>query len=125
MESGKMANKKLQLIALKKDMYENTAHSAYDFDKVTEINQHLSGVIDETLSYKNTQKQAEKVYSRLKNRVEVQLLRSCEGKMAKGAIIIPAYMAKGLEFDVVMVYNANEQNYSSKFDKKLRENLSK
>ena len=28
-------------------------------------------------------------------------------------------MAKGLEFDVVIVYDVNKENYSSDFDKKL------
>lgn len=34
-------------------------------------------------------------------------------------LVIPAYMAKGLEFDAVLVYNVSKSNYSSALDKKL------
>jgi len=37
----------------------------------------------------------------------------------KGTLIIPAYMAKGLEFDVVLMYNISKNNYSSNLDRKL------
>jgi len=40
-------------------------------------------------------------------------------QVEKGVMVIPSYMAKGLEFDVVMVYGANRENYSSEFDRKL------
>ncbi len=34
-------------------------------------------------------------------------------------LVVPAYMAKGLEFDAVLVYNVSKSNYSSSLDKKL------
>lgn len=34
-------------------------------------------------------------------------------------LVIAAYMAKGLEFDAVLVYNVSKNNYSSELDKKL------
>ncbi len=34
-------------------------------------------------------------------------------------MIIPAYLAKGLEFDVVLVYGANQERYTTEFDQKL------
>ncbi len=34
-------------------------------------------------------------------------------------LVIPAYMAKGLEFDAILVYNVSKTNYSSLLDKKL------
>ncbi|MDI9462481.1 MAG: ATP-binding domain-containing protein [Bacillota bacterium] len=33
--------------------------------------------------------------------------------------IMPVYMAKGLEFDAVLVYEANDVNYRNAEDKKL------
>ena len=36
-----------------------------------------------------------------------------------GTIIIPVYMAKGLEFDVVLVYGADNISYNTEYDKKL------
>lgn len=38
---------------------------------------------------------------------------------AKGAFIIPVYLAKGLEFDAVFVYGADARHYNTDEDKKL------
>lgn len=66
-----------------------------------------------------TQTEAEKVYCRLKASVQITLIKPRGGEVIKGALVIPSYMAKGLEFDVVIVYDVNKENYSSEFDKKL------
>lgn len=34
-------------------------------------------------------------------------------------MVMPSYMAKGLEFDVVLVYNVSKENYKSDYDKRL------
>ena len=37
-----------------------------------------------------------------------------------GLCIMPSYLSKGLEFDAVIIYNANDRNYSSRnIDMKL------
>ncbi len=36
-----------------------------------------------------------------------------------GTLIVPAYMAKGLEFDAVLIYNVSKDHYSSHLDQKL------
>ena len=66
-----------------------------------------------------TQDDAEKVYCRLKKSVQITLIKPRGGEVIKGALVIPSYMAKGLEFDVVIVYDVNKENYSSDYDKKL------
>ncbi|MHB9095564.1 MAG: HelD family protein [Eubacteriales bacterium] len=66
-----------------------------------------------------TQQEAEIVHSKLKNLIKIKLIKPHDGTVEKGVSVIPAYMAKGLEFDVVMVYCADKGNYSSEFDRKL------
>ena len=66
-----------------------------------------------------TQDDAEKVYCRLGKSVQITLIKPRDGEVIKGALVIPSYMAKGLEFDVVIVYDVNKESYSSDFDKKL------
>ncbi len=66
-----------------------------------------------------TFREAEEIYTRLEGQVGVRLLRREEGKVEKGVMIIPAYLAKGLEFDVVLVYGVNQENYTTEFDRKL------
>lgn len=66
-----------------------------------------------------TQEDAEKVFSRLKKSVELTLIKPRGGEVTKGALVIPTYMAKGLEFDVVIIYDVNKENYASDFDRQL------
>lgn len=66
-----------------------------------------------------TQKEAEKVFSRLKKSVQLTLIKPQDGEVIKGALVIPTYMAKGLEFDVVIIYDVNKENYVSDFDRQL------
>ena len=66
-----------------------------------------------------TQDEAEKVYCRLKKTVQITQIKPQGGEVIKGALVIPSYMAKGLEFDVVIVYDVSKRNYSSDFDEKL------
>ena len=37
----------------------------------------------------------------------------------KGLLILPVYLAKGIEFDAVLIYNASEEQYSREFERKL------
>jgi DNA helicase II / ATP-dependent DNA helicase PcrA len=66
-----------------------------------------------------TQEDAEKVFSRLEKSVYLTLIKPRGGEVIKGALVIPTYMAKGLEFDVVIVYDANKENYVNDFDRQL------
>ena len=66
-----------------------------------------------------TQDDAQKVYSRLKKSVQITLIKPRDGEVIQGTLVIPSYMAKGLEFDVVIVYNVSKENYWSNSDKKL------
>ncbi len=42
----------------------------------------------------------------------------CESQVG-GILVVPVYMAKGLEFDGVIVYNASEERYHSSYDRQL------
>lgn len=66
-----------------------------------------------------TQAQAEQVAASLEKSLKINLIKPNEGTMEQGIMVIPSYLAKGLEFDVVIVYDANEDNYASELDGKL------
>ncbi len=55
--------------------------------------------------------EADKLYEMLKNDVEISLITEDTKKFYKELIIVPAYLAKGLEFDCVIVYNNRENSY--------------
>lgn len=66
-----------------------------------------------------SRKEAIELFSRLNGKINVRLIDYPENDDLSGTVIIPVYMAKGLEFDAVMVYNVNSLSYSTEYDKKL------
>lgn len=66
-----------------------------------------------------TQQEAAQVYAGLKERLPLKLIHPQGDAVEKGILVIPSYMAKGLEFDVVLVANADEANYHTPLDRRL------
>lgn len=63
--------------------------------------------------------EAESLYDRLQHVTEINLISSDNDEIQKGITIMPIYLAKGLEFDVVLIYNASMENFSTELDRKL------
>jgi len=59
-ETENLSGRKRRLIASRKDMWENTVHFSEDFDRLTEVNQYLSEVNNQTATYMNTKTKVEK-----------------------------------------------------------------
>ena len=55
--------------------------------------------------------EAEKIYNLLKDSVAISLVNADSKRFKKECIIIPAYAAKGLEFDSVIIYNDRNNSY--------------
>jgi DNA helicase-2/ATP-dependent DNA helicase PcrA len=67
-----------------------------------------------------TQKQAGKISDALQAEgVETQLLNDESRDFTRGVIVCTAHMAKGLEFDQVVVPEVNDKNYSTVMDRNL------
>lgn len=66
-----------------------------------------------------TAAEAEKLHARLKDKVNIKLVCSGGDEIEKGALVIPSYLAKGLEFDTVLASDVSADNYSSELDRKL------
>jgi DNA helicase-2/ATP-dependent DNA helicase PcrA len=58
-----------------------------------------------------TKKEAKEVYGYLKDMVQIKAITGEDEEYMNDAVIIPSYLAKGLEFDVVIIYNAGSGNY--------------
>ncbi len=54
---------------------------------------------------------AVKLYEELKDKLPISILNSQSEEFNKALVIIPAYLAKGLEFDSVIVYSDGESKY--------------
>lgn len=66
-----------------------------------------------------TRQEAEQAFTELKVHGELRAILSDSDLFRNDAVIIPAYLAKGLEFDVVLIYNAGEDNYGSEEERLL------
>ncbi len=65
-------------------------------------------------------KEASNLYFNLSNKIKIKLVDYLDyDSVLEGILILPVYLAKGLEFDAVIVYEANNSNYNTEFDKKL------
>lgn len=64
---------------------------------------------------------AEKLYKSLEKLIpaHLHLVGPDSRKFYKGITVIPVYMAKGLEFDAVIVYGADKKNYFTELDNRL------
>lgn len=66
-----------------------------------------------------TLKEAEQVYEKLHGRHEVTVIRTENQRLVPGTIIVPAYLAKGLEFDAVIMWDASATNYHGDDERQL------
>lgn len=66
-----------------------------------------------------TVKETDEAYNFLKDRVQVKSVKKDDEEYINDTLIIPAYLAKGLEFDVVLIYNAGNGNYSCEEERLL------
>ena len=68
--------------------------------------------------YKNTaivtkdEKTAQKIFEELKEKYKISLIDANTKEFNKELLIIPAYLAKGLEFDSVIVYQDETSKYT-------------
>lgn len=60
-----------------------------------------------------------KLYERIKDSVEVELIADDENEYKGGFVIMPVYMSKGLEFDGVVIYDAGDWSYNNELHRRL------
>lgn len=51
--------------------------------------------------------------------LKVHVVRPGEKRFRRGIVIIPSYMAKGLEFEAVVIYDASKNRYSHESDRRV------
>lgn len=63
--------------------------------------------------------ESEEVYKYLNQHIQVKLLEPNTHTYHKGVLVIPTYLAKGIEFDAVIVYNASKARYQDDLERNL------
>lgn len=67
-----------------------------------------------------TQRQADELYESIREDLpQLHLLTEKSTAFIQGAVVAAAHLAKGLEFDHVLVPNVSEENYSTEMDRNL------
>lgn len=66
-----------------------------------------------------TERSAIRLFEQLKHRLDIQLIQPGSISDLQGAFIIPLYMSKGLEFDAVLICDADSRTYQDDDDKNL------
>lgn len=71
------------------------------------------GIITRTLG------EAKSVYAYLKDKTKVKAILDDEDDYDSETLVIPAYLAKGLEFDVVIIFNVGDEHYKGEEERLL------
>ena len=58
-------------------------------------------------------------YEALNHIDNIKLVKSNSAEYEQGIVVIPAYLAKGIEFDAVIIYNASKDVYSDESVRRL------
>ncbi|MEH7464730.1 RNA polymerase recycling motor HelD [Bacillus thuringiensis] len=66
-----------------------------------------------------TAEESKSVYDLLQQYVQIHLIQKETASFDSGVLIIPSYLAKGVEFDAVIIYNASNQQYRKESERKL------
>lgn len=56
-------------------------------------------------------REAKQVYRQLHGQITTTLLKDADRTLPKGVLVLPIYLAKGLEFDSVIAWDTSQQNY--------------
>ncbi len=59
------------------------------------------------------------LFQKIKDKLDIALITHRSTSDLRGVFIIPVYMSKGLEFDAVLICDADSQNYQDEDDKNL------
>ena len=66
-----------------------------------------------------TEKNALTLFKNLNGKIDVRVMKNESPSELRGVFIIPVYLSKGLEFDAVLICDADDMNYNNEDDKKL------
>lgn len=66
-----------------------------------------------------TAEESAEAFAALKDRLTLRLIHKNTPVYEKGTQVIPVYLAKGVEFDAVVIYNGSQEQYGRESDRKL------
>lgn len=89
-------------------------------DKVAKRIHHLQADGHRTIAViTKTAAESREAYEALKGLVSITLMEKETASFRTGTLVIPAYLAKGVEFDAVIIYNGSRSQYGRENERKL------
>ncbi|QUL57474.1 UvrD-helicase domain-containing protein [Paenibacillus tritici] len=82
------------------------------------LNLHAQGYHYVAVICKTAEESAQ-VHSELEKRLPVRLVTKETPNFQKGTLVLPAYLAKGVEFDAVIIYDGSAERYGREHERKL------
>ncbi|WP_077211724.1 RNA polymerase recycling motor HelD [Bacillus dakarensis] len=86
---------------------------------LNEVQQKIHSDFETIAIICKTAKQSAKAYEFLKEHHSVRLIEKGTISFEKGVLVIPAYLAKGIEFDSVIIYDASKETYGKESERRL------
>ncbi|NUU64258.1 RNA polymerase recycling motor HelD [Paenibacillus agri] len=66
-----------------------------------------------------TAEESARVHAALEDKLPARLVTKDTPNFQKGTLVLPAYLAKGVEFDAVIIYDGSDQQYNRESERKL------
>ncbi|MBV7272517.1 AAA family ATPase [Clostridiaceae bacterium UIB06] len=122
--SQKLLNRKCELVSFERHEAEPKVlhmenRTSMDQAIASDINKCFEKGYESIAVICKTMQEACDIEQRLKELTKVAALKDADTETKGCAFIIPAYLAKGLEFDVVIIYDACAEKYKNDFDRRL------
>ncbi|MDF2595956.1 MAG: ATP-dependent helicase replicase, partial [Clostridia bacterium] len=86
---------------------------------VSQVKQYEQQGFSTTAVICKSQKEVKEVYHALSQKIALHAVDQQDALLQKGVNIMPVYMAKGLEYDTVIVYDVSAKKYHETEDKQL------
>jgi len=100
----------VKVVESREALHDEVAHSV---NMLKEAGYESIGIICKTAA------ESDKAYRALEERGPVKLVTKDTVSFEKGVLIIPVYLAKGVEFDAVIIYDGSRERYGRESDRKL------
>ncbi|WP_349304935.1 RNA polymerase recycling motor HelD [Paenibacillus sp. Marseille-Q4541] len=103
-----------------KPVLKQTSDSAKHVAVVIESIQDLQTAGHRTIAVIcKTATESSEAYEELKDLINIRLIKKESATFQAGILIIPSYLAKGVEFDAVIIYDASQKTYGKECERKL------
>ncbi|MBU3144061.1 AAA family ATPase [Clostridium sp. CF012] len=101
------------------EIHKNSCNSEMEFEIIKGVAQYQKEGYESIAIICKSMCEAKCLFESIGKSIGATLLNESVDDTSIGVVLVPIYMAKGLEFDGVIIYQTNNENYKTEDDKKL------